>query len=35
MPWRPERPNDTEQYLVCERSASGPPICRVQNGEAP
>jgi hypothetical protein len=35
MPWRPERPNDTEHYLVCERSASGPPICRVQNGEAP
>jgi hypothetical protein len=35
MPWRPERPNDTEQYLVCERAASGPPICRVQDGEAP
>jgi hypothetical protein len=35
MPWRPERSNESEPYLVCERSASGPPICRVQNGEAP
>jgi hypothetical protein len=35
MPWRPERPNESAQYLVCERSASGPPVCRVQNGEAP
>ena len=35
MPWRPERPNGSEQFLVCEWSTSGPPICRVQNGEAP
>ena len=33
MPWRPERPHETEPYVVCVRSGSGPPTCRVQNDE--
>ena len=33
MPWRPDHTHGTEQYLVCERTASGPPTCRLQSGQ--
>ena len=32
MPWRPAHAYGPEPYLVCDRSATGPPVCRVEHG---
>jgi hypothetical protein len=32
MPWRPDHAYEPEPYLVCDRSVTGPPVCRVEHG---
>jgi hypothetical protein len=32
MPWRPDHAHEPEPYLVCNRSATGPPVCHVEHG---
>jgi hypothetical protein len=32
MPWRPDHAHQAEPYLICDRSATGPPVCRVEHG---
>ena len=32
MPWRLGHAYEPEPYLICDRSATGPPVCRVEHG---
>jgi hypothetical protein len=32
MPWRLGHSYEPEPYLICDRSATGPPVCRVEHG---